>query len=76
MEGDREVLIGFPSYDEETEEEDYEVMPLLPDVKTDVIELDDTTHLVVVLFADPPEEAEDEDEEEEEDEEDEAANDA
>lgn len=65
IEGDREVLVGFPSGEPSEDEEgdgNYEVSPLLPDVSTDVID----DQLVCIIFADP--EFEDEEDEEFEDE--------
>ena len=59
MDGDHDVVVGLPMIDEDGEEE-YEVVPVLPDVSQDAIDTDTGEQLVVVIFADPPLEDEDE----------------
>ena len=67
VDGDREVFVGFPSYDDDGEPDgEYDVHPVLPELSSDLIE----NTLCVILFAEPEEEPEgDEEEEDEEDEE-------
>lgn len=61
VEGDREVYLGFPSFDEESGEPDgeYDVFPIRADLAQDTVD----NQAVVLIFADPPDEEEDEDDE-------------
>jgi len=62
IEGDREVMVGFPALNDEDEDEgEFDVFPILPEITADTVE----NQLAVIIFADPPEELEDEDAENE-----------
>lgn len=58
LDGDLEVVVGLPTFEEDGEDGDFEVVPVLPDVSQDAIETDTGEQLVAVIFADPPEDDE------------------